>query len=161
MRADYDHRSRYMSRTSPVFHHRVTPSRAAKALVVSAFAFYLINRFVFSFDLLIPWKSLRYHLNDLCGGVLFPFYVDTLCMAIIGRRLINSIPRALLISAICSICWETLAPLFLPYSTGDVLDAVAYALGTLAYQQAITASTSTAPKRHQEGGCEDNLEFRP
>ena len=161
MRADYDYRSWNMSRTSPVFHHRVTHIRAAKALAVSAFAFYLINRFVFSFDSLIPWKSLRYHLNDLCGGILFPFYVDTLCMAITGRRLINSIPRALLLSAVCSICWEALVPLFLPYSTGDILDAVAYALGIIAYQQAISTNTSMTPKRLQEGSRDDALRSRP
>lgn len=57
--------------------------------------------------------------------------------------------------------WGNVVPLFLPYSVGDVLDAVAYALGIIAYQQAISTNTSMTPKRLQEGSRDDALRSRP
>ena len=89
---------------------------------------------------------MRYHLNDLCGGVLFPLYVDMISAAVKKSRLITSLPRALSLSATCGICWEVIAPLFLPYSTGDALDAVAYTLGIIAYQQAMQTKMPNRPK---------------
>lgn len=57
--------------------------------------------------------------------------------------------------------WGNVVPLFLPYSVGDVLDAVAYALGTIAYQQAITANTSTAPKDSEKAAAKTTLSLGP
>ena len=137
VRSDYDNRSWNMSWTSSFLRHWITLTRSARTIIVLALILYLINRFIFSLDLLLPWKSLRYHLNDLCGGILFPFYADAICTAVTTQRLVTSVPRALLLAAICSICWEVLAPLFLPYSTGDALDALAYVIGIIMYQQAM------------------------
>ena len=132
--------------SSSILHHRVTLTKSAKIIVFLALVLYLINRFVYSLDMLIPWGMMRYHLNDLCGGVLFPLYVDMISAVIKKRRLITSLPRALSLSAACSICWEVIAPLFLPYSTGDPLDAVAYTLGIIAYQQAMQTKMYNRPE---------------
>ena len=33
---------------------------------------YLINRFAFSLDCVLPYEFANYHLTDLCGGIVFP-----------------------------------------------------------------------------------------
>lgn len=125
-------------------------TKSARIIVFLALSLYFTNRFVYSLDMLIPWEMMKYHLNDLCGGVLFPLYVDLVSAVIMKRRLVTSLPRALSLSAACGICWEVIAPLFLPYSTGDALDAVAYTLGIIAYQQAMQTRVPRRPKSPEE-----------
>lgn len=107
--------------------------RFSLGVAVAAAGIYCCNRFVASIDFVLPYAFAHYHLNDLCGGVLFPAYVDLLSWVVRRRRLVTSLPRLLLLCGACCVCWEVLAPLFLSRSTGDVVDAVMYLLGGVVY----------------------------
>lgn len=81
----------------------------------------------------MPYFFAHYHLNDLCGGVVFPAYVDGITYAATKRVLITSLTRVLLVTSVCSLCWEIISPQFLSYSTGDVIDAAMYFCGCAVY----------------------------
>lgn len=103
------------------------------AIAVAALAVYCCNRYVFSFDSFLPYSFAHYHLNDLCGGVVFPAYVDGITYAATKKPLITSFVRVLLVASICSLCWEVISPQFLSYSTGDIIDVAMYFCGCAAY----------------------------
>ena len=81
----------------------------------------------------LPARVARNHGCDLAGGLVFPAYVDTLCLATGRHRVITAWPRAVILAVICCVSWEILAPLAMPESTADPLDAIAYALGIAIY----------------------------
>ena len=68
---------------------------------------YLINRFAFSLDCVLPYEFANYHLADLCGGIVFPAYVNVLTRVVSGREIICGLGSSLLLSALCTVCWET------------------------------------------------------
>lgn len=94
---------------------------------------YLINRFLFSFDILLPYAFAHYHLGDLCGGIIFPAYVNVLSEVFSSRHLIASLRASLILSCICSIAWEVITPLVFMYGTADPIDALMYFVGGLIY----------------------------
>ena len=94
---------------------------------------YLINRFVFSFDCVLPYEFVNYHLVDLCGGIVFPAYVNVLTRVVSGREIICSLGSSLLLSALRAACWEVLASCVLHFGTADPIDALMYFLGGLIY----------------------------
>ena len=94
---------------------------------------YLINRFVFSFDCVLPYEFVNYHLADLCGGIVFPAYVNILTRVVSGREIICDLRSSLLLSALCAACWEVLASCVLHFGTADPIDALMYFLGGLIY----------------------------
>lgn len=110
-------------------------TRDARLMLVVAglgLALYIVCRYT---DLL-GWLSARIARNhgcDLAGGLVFPAYVDALCLATRHQRVITTWPRAVALAVICCVSWEVLTPLAMPESTADLLDAVAYALGIAAY----------------------------
>lgn len=75
----------------------------------------------------------RNHGCDLAGGLVFPAYVDALCLATGRQRVVTTWPRVATLAAVCCVSWEILAPLAMPESTADPLDAVAYTLGIAIY----------------------------
>ena len=58
---------------------------------------YLINRFVFPLDCILPYEFVNYHLADLCGGIVFPAYVNVLTRIVSGREIICGPGSSLLI----------------------------------------------------------------
>lgn len=94
---------------------------------------YLINRFAFSLDCVLPYEFVNYHLADLCGGIVFPAYVNVLTRIVSGREIICGLGSSLLLSALCAICWEVLASCVLHFGTADPIDALMYFLGGLVY----------------------------
>lgn len=94
---------------------------------------YLTNRFVISFDGMMPYAFAHYHLGDLCGGIIFPAYVNVLSDVFSGKRLINSLKKSLVLSCVCSIAWEVITPLAFMYGTADPVDACMYVIGGLIY----------------------------
>lgn len=94
---------------------------------------YLINRFAFSLDCVLPYEFVNYHLADLCGGIVFPAYVNVLTRVVSGREIICGLGSSLLLSALCAACWEVLASCVLHFGTADPIDALMYFLGGLVY----------------------------
>lgn len=110
-------------------------TRDARLMLVVAglgLALYIVCRYT---DLLgwLPARVARNHGCDLAGGLVFPAYVDALCLTTRRQRVITTWPRAVALAVICCVSWEVLTPLAMPESTADLLDAVAYALGIAAY----------------------------
>ena len=98
-----------------------------------AMTFYIANRFYLK-HLNIPYigHMLRNHFNDFIGGFVFPAYVNLL-LILSGRKVIKRFVYLFLLMLGVSLLWEYVFPLVLPYSTSDILDIVAYMLGTLLY----------------------------
>lgn len=94
---------------------------------------YLINKFVISFDILMPCAFVHYHLGDLCGGIIFPAYVNVLTEVFAGRHLIAGLRASLVLSCVCSITWEAITPLVFMYGTAGPIDACMYFAGGLIY----------------------------
>ncbi len=94
---------------------------------------YIINRFILK-NLEIPYISylLKNHLGDYIGGIVFCIYLNVILF--IGKRKpINKFGIIFTIMLFVSILWEYFFPLFLKYSTSDLLDIIAYMLGTITY----------------------------
>ncbi len=94
---------------------------------------YLTNRLVFPLDSVLPYEFANYHLGDLCGGVIFPAYVNVLGQAVSGKDIVVGLRSSLFYSALGSICWEIVTPFVFHYGTADPIDALMYFLGGLAY----------------------------
>ena len=107
-------------------------ARLMLAVAGLGLALYIVCRYT---DLLgwLPARVARNHGCDLAGGLVFPAYVDALCLATERQRVITTWPRAAILAVICCMSWEVLAPLVMPSSTADPLDAIAYALGIAIY----------------------------
>lgn len=106
---------------------------SANLLPLLAGIVYLVNRYIASFDVFLPYDFAHYQLGDLCGGIIFPAYVNVLCETVSGKTPICSLARSLALSVGCSICWEVLAPMVLEFSTPDPLDACMYVIGGILY----------------------------
>ena len=105
----------------------------SNALPLLAALVYFINRFVISFDILMPYAFAHYHLGDLCGGIIFPAYVNVLTEVFSGRHLIAGLGAFLILSCICYVTWEVITPLVFMYGTADPVDACMYFAGGLIY----------------------------
>lgn len=104
------------------------------ALAALVLITYCANRFYGAWDGVLPEQFCRNHFGDLCGGMLFPTYVNLLCLAVGRRALICGMPTSLATGVVCSIAWEIAAPMVLCYSVGDPLDAIAYVIGALTHE---------------------------
>lgn len=94
---------------------------------------YLTNRFVFPLDSVLPYEFANYHLGDLCGGILFPAYVNVLTSTVSGKEVIVNLKATLLLSLLCSFCWEFVAPFIFRFGTADLVDVLMYFLGGFLY----------------------------
>lgn len=97
---------------------------------------YVINRFFIKSvapDNIVG-DIIRFHFNDYLGGIVFLAYINGLisCLHTSIKR-IESFKNCVLCGIVCSFFWEGLAPLFLPYSTADIRDCLAYVLGSITY----------------------------
>ncbi|MGN8902591.1 hypothetical protein ACTNBI_06450 [Collinsella sp. HCP28S3_G12] len=117
---------------------------SANLLPLLAGIVYLVNRYIASFDFFLPYDFAHYQLGDLCGGIIFPAYVNVLCKTVSGKTPICNFASSLALSVGCSICWDVLAPMVLEFSTPDPLDACMYVIGGILY---LVASKLTAGNR--------------
>lgn len=77
---------------------------------------------------------LRCHFNDCLGGLAFGAYLNLiLSLSRWPEKRLSHPAGFVVVGVLCSLFWEGVAPLFLPNSTGDPLDGVAYILGMLLY----------------------------
>lgn len=105
------------------------------AVVAAGLGLYAANRFAGVFDATPLALAARYHLGDLCGGLVFPACVNLFEAAICApdKYRFRGPARVYALAALCSLAWEGLAPLVLFRSTADVLDVAAYFLGASVY----------------------------
>lgn len=94
---------------------------------------YCANRFFDSFAGILPTAFLKYHFNDLCGGIIFPAYVNTLLIFFRSNYRVDCLYKIFVLELICSLAWEVIAPMFLSRSTGDLVDAFMYFIGGSIY----------------------------
>lgn len=97
------------------------------------FLIYILNR-IFKSYINFPIISYicQYHLNDFIGGLLFCSYLNILLLLNHKKPLVKIIQLYLLMVPV-AISWEYIFPLFLTYSTSDIIDVIMYLLGTLLY----------------------------
>jgi len=114
-----------------------------KNIIVSIifFLIYTLNRIFKSY---ISFPIISYicqnHLNDFIGGLLFCSYVNILLLLNHKKPLIKLIQLYLLMVPV-AISWEYIFPLFLSYSTSDIIDVIMYLLGTLLYYLLLCKNT--------------------
>ena len=103
-------------------------------MLMAALLLYALNKFTPAFSFL-PFDFARNHLNDVLAGVFLPAYANLVASCSRARKLlvVDTLPRILMLLLACSIVWEVLAPLVLPFSVGDALDVVAYLSGGVVY----------------------------
>lgn len=102
-------------------------------MIVSMLAVYAVNKFTPLFDATLPFNIAKNHLNDACAGMMFPAYVNALCIAAKSRWRIAGVRSALLLGLVCCAVWEGFAPLVVPWSVGDPIDCLCYLGGGLLY----------------------------
>lgn len=102
-------------------------------MAIVALAAYACNRYLVSFDAILPYDIAHYHFGDFCGGVVFPAYVNLLTRCVVGADCITSFPRELALGVVCAFAWEVMAPALLSFSTGDPWDVLAYLLGFMVH----------------------------
>lgn len=94
---------------------------------------YFFNRLFKSYiNVYIIGYICRCHLNDFIGGIIFCIYTNML-LVLNNKMPINKISHLILFMLFVSLLWEYFFPLFLPYSTSDILDVFSYLLGTTIY----------------------------
>ena len=118
-----------------MFRLNLNNSRKVELLIIIAtLLFYSLNKFtpLFSF---LPFDIAVNHFNDFLAGLLFPAYTNLVISYSKARKLlkVDTLPRIICLLLACSVIWEFVAPLFLPFSTGDLLDVACYLLGGIVY----------------------------
>ena len=103
-------------------------------IIIATLLLYSINRFTSIFAFL-PFDVSANHLNDFLAGLFFPAYTNLIVSYSKARKLlrVDTLPRILVLILACSFVWEFIAPLFLPFSKGDLLDIICYVLGSIFY----------------------------
>ena len=141
---------------------RSTPFKREATLIFVVLFFYCLNRFFGLFSAILPHDFALYHLNDLFGGIVFPSYVNAILILSKYRVRVRTISKILAIELVCAFVWEGLAPLFLPWSTGDILDVACYLFGGVLYfsfcqtiaqaskSQSIVSKKQIYPEEHRE-----------
>lgn len=115
---------------------RANRNKELVAYAVSAITILTIycgNRFFHIFGSL-PFQAFwQNHFNDFLGGLLFPIYVNLLCLLLRHNPIIKTLLSALALEILCSVFWEAVAPMVLLYSTADLIDCFCYMLGGLTF----------------------------
>ncbi|MEY8562640.1 hypothetical protein AALA21_06235 [Eggerthellaceae bacterium 3-80] len=76
---------------------------------------------------------LQCHTIDALGGCAFMAYTNLLLNLVKPDVCLKRPISVFIYMLFCGIFWEAIAPLFVPNSTGDVLDVVAYLIGAFCY----------------------------
>lgn len=141
----------FASSASSVKRKSKLPAFRCEALLIAvALSVYVLNRFTPIFEAVLPFDFVRYHFNDMLGGIVFPAYVNAILILSKYRLRFKSLPKISLIEAICAFAWEGLAPLVLTRSTGDWLDVCCYFLGGLIYFLISKIILRTRKKDHKK-----------
>jgi len=95
---------------------------------------YFINRFFIKPYISIPVLSYlsKCHINDFFGGIVFCAYYNII-MLYAEKNPAEKFLEIFVVIFIVGLTWEFIFPLFLPYSTSDIYDLLAYVLGGTAY----------------------------
>lgn len=106
-------------------------------LGLASIVVYLINRFIVKPAIImnggVIYLILKNHFNDFLGSFLFCSYCNVLVSFTKVKFKITTIWQYLAIGVLCAVFWEGIIPVFLTRSTADILDCVAYLLGSYCY----------------------------
>ena len=141
---------RRVPRLGAVCDNRVTVNKRDTVILYAAMALYILNRLVFKrLDTHgILYGIIHWHLNDYLGEIVFLCYTNILMAANGYSRIVYFVP-IMLVVLLCSAAWEFIIPKFISYSTPDLKDCLAYALGgsTYWYFQLPKRRTQSLPHR--------------
>lgn len=95
---------------------------------------YTFNRFIIKPYITLPILSYlsKCHINDFFGGIVFCAYYNII-MLLGSKTPVAKFSEIFALIFTVGLIWEFIFPLFLSYSTSDVLDVIAYVLGGTAY----------------------------
>ncbi len=97
-------------------------------LVLGPLALYALNQQVKTrVTVRVLGDLLRCHANDYLGGIAFAAYLNLiLSLSRWPEKRLRRPGELVVLGLLCGLCWECIAPLFLPDSVGDPLDVVAF-----------------------------------
>lgn len=97
LRPDHDNRCGHLLGSMPICGNRLKRAQALFEMALAALVLitYCANRFYGAWNGVLPEQFCRNHFGDLCGGMLFPAYVNLLCLAVGRRALICGMPTSL------------------------------------------------------------------
>lgn len=72
------------------------------------------------------------YLNDILAGIVFIAYVNTVHI-LLKKNIISKLLYIELLLLFCGFYWEIITPMFLKYSTKDIVDIFAYCFGGFLY----------------------------
>lgn len=105
-------------------------------ILVSAIFLYSVNRFLLKplWPATVYGQFFKYHFNDFLGAIVLLAYTNILIgLFASSRKKLTKFLHIFLLGIICSIVWEGIAPILLPYSTSDWLDCLSYLSGSVTY----------------------------
>lgn len=135
LRPDSDYRGGYLPWSMSVLRHRITSREFHFEILYSlaVLSLYCSNRLLGIRDSILPQWFCDGHFGDFCGGLLFPAYVNAICIATDSPFRVIGIGKLLLLGLVCAVFWEGLAPLLLSYSVADAVDCLCYVAGCQLY----------------------------
>ena len=107
-------------------------------LVVCATLFFLCdNVLIGAVSDALPESTASYlmqcHAVDTIGGCAFMAYTNLLLDLVKSDMRFKRVASTLVYMFLCGVFWEAIAPSFVPDSTGDALDVIAYLVGACCY----------------------------
>ena len=89
---------------------------------------------------------LKCHFNDYLGGIFIIAYINIILQHSRYKQYrIHTLLQGVVVTLLCSIVWEFVAPYFFHYGTSDLWDIAAYMIGGSTYigiQQLLTRRTA-------------------
>lgn len=100
-------------------------------IVISTFLIYLLNRFYLK--TILSYKFIHYYFNDLLAGILIIAYCNFILDLSKYKFRFDSIKNTLPFIIVVGLFYEYVTPLYLNYSTSDIIDVLFYAVGAMIY----------------------------
>ncbi len=105
-------------------------------ILIITLCIYSFNRFYLKSVIDVPVLSLilKNHFNDFLAGTAFLAYLNFILSHYKrGEYQVYSFRGAVFVAFLCGVFWEFITPLYKGDSTSDLLDILAYILGSLSY----------------------------
>ena len=105
-------------------------------IIACVLLLYALNRFALKEVVSIPILSylLKCHFNDYLGGIFIIAYINIILQHSRYKQYrIHTLLQAIVVTLLCSIVWEFVAPYFFHYGTSDLWDIAAYMIGGSTY----------------------------
>lgn len=100
-------------------------------IIISTFGLYLLNRLYLK--TILSYKFIHYYFNDLLAGILIIAYCNLILDQSKYKFRFNSVLNTLPFIIVVGLFYEYVTPLYLNYSTSDIMDVLFYAIGAMIY----------------------------